>query len=44
MTQMQQSLDERMGVIKNLMDQNTDSINKVTTAITNMQVPAKTAE
>jgi tol-pal system protein YbgF len=38
MTSLKQSLDERMGVIKNLMDQNTDSINKVTTAITNMQV------
>jgi tol-pal system protein YbgF len=38
MTSLKQSLDERMGVIKNLMDQNTDSINKVTTAITSMQV------
>lgn len=38
MTAMKQSLDERMGVIKNLMDQNTDSINKVTTAITSIQV------
>lgn len=38
MTALKQSLDERMGVIKNLMDQNTDSINKVTAAITNMQV------
>ena len=37
MTAMKQSLDERMGVIKNLMDQNTDSINKVTTAIGGMQ-------
>lgn len=37
LTQMQQSLDERMGVFRHLMDQNTDSINKVTTAITNMQ-------
>src|SRR5215469_15164501 len=36
-TAMKQSLDERMGVIKNLMDQNTDSINKVTSAISNMQ-------
>jgi len=36
-TAMKQSLDERMGVIKNLMDQNTDSINKVTAAISNMQ-------
>src|SRR5271170_2150453 len=37
MTQMQQSFDERMGVMKNLMDQNTDSMNKVTTAITALQ-------
>jgi tol-pal system protein YbgF len=37
MTHMQQSFDERMGVMKNLMDQNTDSMNKVTTAITNLQ-------
>jgi tol-pal system protein YbgF len=37
MTQMQQSFNERMGVMKNLMDQNTDSMNKVTTAITALQ-------
>ena len=37
-TNLKQSLDERMGVIKNLMDQNTDSINKVTSAITGIQV------
>lgn len=37
MTQMQQSFNERMGVMKNLMDQNTDSINKVTAAITSLQ-------
>ena len=37
LTQMQQSLDERMGVLRHLMDQNTVSINKVTSAITNMQ-------
>src|SRR6266700_1208484 len=37
LTQMQQSLDERMGVLRHLMDQNTDSINKVTSAVTNMQ-------
>ncbi len=36
-TTLKQSLDERMGVLKNLMDQNTDSINKVTSAITNIQ-------
>jgi tol-pal system protein YbgF len=37
MTQLQQSLDERMGVLRHLMDQNTDNITKATTAITNMQ-------
>ena len=36
-TTLKQSLDERMGVLRHLMDQNTDSINKVTVAITNMQ-------
>ncbi|HXZ33411.1 MAG TPA: tol-pal system protein YbgF [Terriglobales bacterium] len=37
MTHMQQSFDERMGVVKNLMDQNTDSMNKVTAAMTALQ-------
>jgi len=37
MTHMQQSFDERMGVMKNLMDQNTDSMNKVTAAIGALQ-------
>ncbi|HXZ40981.1 MAG TPA: tetratricopeptide repeat protein [Terriglobales bacterium] len=37
MTHMQQFFDERMGVMKNLMDQNTDSMNKVTAAITALQ-------
>ena len=37
MTHMQQSFDERMGVMKNLMDQNTDIMNKVTEAITSLQ-------
>ncbi len=37
MTHMQQSFDERMGVMKNLMDQNTDSMNKVAAAITSLQ-------
>jgi tol-pal system protein YbgF len=37
MTHMQQSFDERMGVMKNLMDQNTDSMNKVTAAINSLQ-------
>jgi len=37
MTHMQQSFDERMGVMKNLLDQNTDSMNKAATAISNLQ-------
>lgn len=37
LTTMQQSLDERMGVLKHLMDQNTDSINKMTAAVTGIQ-------
>lgn len=37
MTHMQQSFDERMGVMKSLMDQNTDSMNKVAAAITTLQ-------
>lgn len=37
MSRMQQSFDERMGVMKSLMDQNTDSMNKVTSAINNLQ-------
>jgi tol-pal system protein YbgF len=37
MTQMQTSFNERMGVMKNLMDQNTDSMNKVSVSITALQ-------
>src|ERR1700693_3919364 len=37
MTHMQQSFDERMGVMKNLLDQDTDSMNKVAAAITSLQ-------
>ncbi|MGB8013245.1 MAG: tetratricopeptide repeat protein [Terriglobales bacterium] len=37
MTQMKQSFDERMGVMKNLLEQNTDAANKVTTAIGDLQ-------
>ncbi len=36
-TALKQSLDERWGVLKNEMDQNTDSINKVTAAVTTIQ-------
>src|SRR5450755_2154048 len=37
MTQMKQSFDERMGVMKNLLEQNTDAANKVTNAINGLQ-------
>jgi len=37
MTQMTQSFNERMGVMKNLLDQNTDSMNKAAAAITGLQ-------
>jgi tol-pal system protein YbgF len=37
MTQMQTSFNERMGVMKNLMDQNTDNMNKVAAATTALQ-------
>jgi tol-pal system protein YbgF len=37
MTHMQQSFDERMGVMKSLVDQNSDSMNKVAAAITALQ-------
>ncbi|MGB2837670.1 MAG: transporter, partial [Candidatus Sulfotelmatobacter sp.] len=37
MTAMQRSFDERMGVMKNLVEQDTDAINKVTGSITALQ-------
>jgi tol-pal system protein YbgF len=37
MSQMKQSFDERMGVMKNLVEQNTDTVNKVNAAIANLQ-------
>jgi tol-pal system protein YbgF len=37
MTAMKQSFDERMGVMKNLLDQNTDAANKVSAAINELQ-------
>ena len=37
MTHMQTSFDERMGVMKNLLDQNIDGMNKTTTAVNNLQ-------
>jgi len=33
MTQMRQSFDERMGVMKNLVEQSTDNVNKVAGAV-----------
>src|SRR2546428_2936388 len=37
MTHMQQSCDERMGVMKNLVEQSTDSMNKVAASVTDLQ-------
>jgi len=37
MARMQQSFDERMGVMKNLIEQTTDNMNKVTGAVNNLQ-------
>jgi tol-pal system protein YbgF len=37
MTAMQRSFDERMGVMKNLVEQDTDAINKATGALTSLQ-------
>jgi tol-pal system protein YbgF len=37
MTAMQRSFDERMGVMKNLVEQDTDAVNKVATALTGLQ-------
>src|ERR1700732_3900558 len=36
-TLMQRSFDERMGVMRNLVEQDTDAVNKVATAITSLQ-------
>jgi tol-pal system protein YbgF len=37
MTAMQRSFDERMGVMKNLVEQDTDAVNKVAAALNNLQ-------
>jgi tol-pal system protein YbgF len=37
MSRMQQTFDERMGVMKNLLEQNTDAANKATAAISGLQ-------
>jgi len=37
MTQMRQSFDERMGVMKNLIEQSTDNMNKVSGAVNDLQ-------
>src|SRR3974390_3257216 len=36
-SRMQQSMDERMGVLKNLVEQSTDSVNKMSVAVTDLQ-------
>src|SRR5271156_3883794 len=42
MTAMQRSFDERMGVMKNLVEQDTDAINKATAALTALQATLQT--
>ena len=37
MTAMQRSFDERMGVMKNLVETNTDAVNKATAAVNTLQ-------
>src|ERR1700729_1454683 len=37
MTAMQRSFDERMGVMNNLVEHDTDAVNKISTAIGNLQ-------
>src|SRR6266436_10311678 len=37
MTQMKQSFDERMGVMRNLLEKNTDSANKVSATVGELQ-------
>src|ERR671924_1326207 len=37
MARMQQSFDERMGVMRNLVEQSTDNINRMGTAVDNLQ-------
>src|SRR5271157_1787637 len=37
MTAMQRSFDERMGVMKNLVEQDTDAVNKVAAALASLQ-------
>lgn len=42
MTAMQRSFDERMGVMKNLVEQDTDAVNKVAAALTTLQTTLNT--
>ncbi len=42
MTAMQRSFDERMGVMKNLVEQDTDAVNKATAALTALQATLQT--
>lgn len=37
MARMQQAFDERMGIMKNLVEQTTDNVNKMTTSVDNLQ-------
>src|SRR5215470_3673782 len=38
---MQQSMDERMGVLRNLVEQSTDSVNKMSVAVNDLQRKAQ---
>src|SRR5664279_1974448 len=38
---MQQTMDERMGVLKNLVEQSTDSVNKMSVAVNDLQRKAQ---
>ena len=40
---MQRSFDERMGVMKNLVEQDTDAVNKVASALNRLQTDAPEA-
>jgi tol-pal system protein YbgF len=44
MTAMQRSFDERMGVMKNLVEQDTDAVNKVANALTALQTALQKQE
>ena len=44
MTGMQRSFDERMGIMRNLVEKDTDTVNKVATALNNLQQTLQTQQ